>query len=408
MHRSTRRRLTAALGGAVVLVLATAGTALAEPDPDGKTLDAKPTGTAPSGTSAEGGPVPGGFTSWGELRAMQQKLNDAADRITAADDDGLAGVVAAPENRELRVYWAGKPSPAVADLLADVNRAVPVKVLPAAHSHRSLRAEAARLVRQPGVTSAAPKVDGSGLVLGVRDPARAQALSASVPVDQVASAPEPMASRGNDSPPYWGGARWNGCSTGFAVWHAGVTKMLSAGHCGANGQGAYDGGGDYMGPIEGDDNAYDRLLINTWSSGRTYDGGVGVNEFSKPTAGAARSYVGNWVCDSGAYSGALCGIQVKYTNVTINIGYLVYQTVWAEQVDHVAPVGNGDSGGPVFDLTSDHLRTIAKGTNTAIDLSTQAPCRGVPEGPSRRCAWRFFYVDVVNSLNAYGATIVTG
>jgi hypothetical protein len=399
--------MTAVLGGAVVLVMASAGTALADQDRT-TPKDTKPTTTAPAGTSAETGPVPGGFRSWGELRAMQQKLNAAADRVTAAGGDGLAGIVAAPENRELRVYWAGKTSPAVTDLLGDLNRTVPVKVLPAAHSHRSLQAEAARLVRQPGVTSAAPKVDGSGLVLGVRDSARTQALSTSVPVEQVASAPESMASRGNDSTPYWGGARWNGCSTGFAVWHGGVTKMLSAGHCGSHGQGAYDGGGDYMGLIEGDNDAYDRLLINTWSSGRTYDGGVGVNEFSKPTASAAHSYVGNWVCNSGAYSGAWCGIQVKYTNVTVNVGYLIYQTVWAEQVDRIAPVGNGDSGGPVFDLTPDHARTIAKGTNTAIDLSTQAPCRGVPEGASRKCAWRFFYVDVVNSLNAYGASIVTG
>jgi hypothetical protein len=46
---------------------------------------------------AESGVVPGGFKSWGELRATQQKLN-------------AAGVVAAPENRELGVYCAGDMS----------------------------------------------------------------------------------------------------------------------------------------------------------------------------------------------------------------------------------------------------------------------------------------------------------
>lgn len=301
------------------------------------------------------------------------------------------------------MYWAGQVPSTVTNLV----KGDPVKFFPAKYSQKTLRAEAGRLATQEGVTTVAPKSDGSGLIVAGTDSASSEALWSSVPVERTVMSPEPI-SRGNDSPPYWGGARWGGCSTGFAVWHAGVTKMLSAGHCGSNGQAAYDGGGDFMGYVEWDDDAHDRLLINTRSAGRIYDGGVGTGEFSKPVISAAHSYPGNWVCDSGAYSGALCGIQVQYTNVTVNIGYLVYETVWAEQVDHVAPVGNGDSGGPVFDLTPDYSQTIAKGTNTAIDLATAAPCRGVPAGGGRQCAWRFFYIDVVNSLNAYGAAIVTG
>jgi hypothetical protein len=334
---------------------------------------------------------------------MQQQLNAAADRVVAANGDGFAGIVAAPENRELRVYWAGQVPAAVTGLAKGVS----IKFLPARYSQKTLQGEASRLIQQAGVSAVAAKPDGSGLTVASRDVARRQALSSSVPLEQTSAEPAP-ATRGNDFAPYWGGARWGGCSTGFAVWQGGVTKMLSAGHCGSNGQAAYDGGGDFMGYVEGDDNSRDRLLVNARSAGRVYDGGVGVGEFSKPVIAAAHSYPGNWVCNSGAYSGALCGIQVKYTNATVNIGYLVYETVWAEQVDHIAPVGNGDSGGPVFDLTPDYSQTIAKGTNTAIDLATGAPCRGTPAGPGRSCAWRFFYVDVVNSLNAYGAAIVTG
>ena len=47
-------------------------------------------------------------------------------------------------------------------------------------------------------------------------------------------------------------------------------------------------------------------------------------------------------------------------------------------------------------------------TNTAIDLGTTVPCTGVPAGGGRNCAWRMYYVDIVNSLNAYGASIITG
>jgi hypothetical protein len=121
------------------------------------------------------------------------------------------------------------------------------------------------------------------------------------------------------------------------------------------------------------------------------------------------SYVGDWLCDSGAYSGATCGIQVKATNVTVNVGYLIYPLVMAEQVNHTNAIGNGDSGGPVFSTAPwDINKVFAKGTNTAIDLSTAVPCTGVPAGNGRSCAWRMWYVDVVNSLAEYGASIITG
>src|SRR5688572_31762446 len=79
--RSTLFPYTTLFRSAVVLVLATAGTALAEPDPDGKTLDAKPTGTAPSGTSAEGGPVPGGFTRSEEHTSELQSQSNLVCRL---------------------------------------------------------------------------------------------------------------------------------------------------------------------------------------------------------------------------------------------------------------------------------------------------------------------------------------
>ena len=198
------------------------------------------------------------------------------------------------------------------------------------------------------------------------------------------------------------------CSTGFAIAIGGVSKMLSAGHCGANGGSAYDGGGQYMGTISGDTNAYDTLYINTSSAGRIYDGGVGTGEFSKPVVGASHSYVGDWLCTSGAYSGARCNEQVIAVNVTIWVGYYIYGMVRAEQVNHTNAVGNGDSGGPVFSLSADPNKVIAKGTVSAIDTSTSVACTGIPTGNGRTCAWRFYYADVVNSLNRYGAAIVTG
>jgi hypothetical protein len=79
------------------------------------TLAASPASAAdkagPIGADPITEPVPGGFTDWGELLAMQDRLDAAADQITAArenrGDDGYAGLVADPERRGVELYWRG-------------------------------------------------------------------------------------------------------------------------------------------------------------------------------------------------------------------------------------------------------------------------------------------------------------
>jgi len=360
--------------------------------------------------------VPGGVSSWAELMSVQQRLDTAAQRIADIGDKDYTGIVVSAEKDTLTVYWkGGRPSGAAAAAVDAARDAGSVRVLPARYSEKEMLAAADRVVRVGGVAAVTPKVDGSGLTVSVGPGIRpAVPLTSEVPITRVDTAQQPqLASRGDDSPPYWGGARWysplGGCSSGFAISIAGASKMLSAGHCANNGDTAVDGGGQVMGTVSGVDKGHDRLFINTWSAGRIYDGGVGTGEFSKPVVGAAHSFVGDWLCTSGAYSGARCNEQVKAVNQTIYVGYYITQLVMAEQVDHTNAVGNGDSGGPVFSLYwADYNKVIAKGTNTAIDTSTQVPCTGVPTGGGRICAWRFYYVDVVNSLNAYGASIITG
>jgi hypothetical protein len=348
--------------------------------------------------------------------AVQQRLDDAAEKIVDARDGNYTGIVVSAENHQLTVYWkGGRPTDTAARAIAAAQQQDTVKVLPARYSEQELLARANRLVRAGGVASVTPKVDGSGLSVSVAPGRKRLSPNTSdVPLAQTEAPQQPqLASRGDDSPPYWGGARWStsagSCSTGFAISIGGNSKMLSAGHCASNGATASDGGGQVMGTVSGDDDLHDRLYINTWSAGRIYDGGVGTGEFSKPVVGASHSFVGDWLCTSGAYSGARCNEQVKAVNQTIWVGHSITQLVMAEQVDHTNAIGNGDSGGPVFSLSaSDFNKVIAKGTNTAIDTSTQVPCTGIPTGGGRICAWRFYYVDVVNSLNAYGASIITG
>ncbi len=398
----------------VVLGLAAVLTAQsgAYADP-GASSDPKDLPAAPAAPALPGaGDAPGGFASWADLMREQERLTAAADRIVGAGGTGFAGIEVSAEDRQLRLYWKGRPAAPVRELLDSLRGDVAVQLNEARYSQKQLLAEARRVARAAGVTAASPAVDGSGLSISVSAPSAVKAADAvtEVPITGHDIAKPSLSSRGNDYPPYWGGARWNGCSTGFAIWVGGYSKMLSAGHCAANGNYAYDGGGDYMGTVSGDTNAYDTLYINTRSAGRIYDGGVGTGEFSKPVAGASRSYVGHWLCTSGAYSGARCNIQVKATNQTIWVGsYYMYGLVRAEQVNYTNAAGNGDSGGPVFSLTSDYSRVIAKGTISAGDsYGAPATCTGVPASSTRKCSWRIWYADIANSLSRYGGSIVTG
>jgi hypothetical protein len=405
MRTSRLGTVFAAVAG---LVLAASSAAIA--DPEKQPLEPPPwTGSLPGA-----GDPPGPSKNWADLMKVQARLDAAADKIGAEKGEGFAGFVVSAETGKLKVFWKGQP-PAKVNKVIEAQRAanVGVDVMPARFSEKELIAAANRVVKKEGVTEVAPDPEGKGLIVGAKRGHKP--TDESVPVIKLeTSEPTPL-SRNDDWAPYWGGARWGpnasgqGCSTGFAISIGGASKMLSAGHCGANGQTARDGGGQVMGSIAGDNNGLDLLYINAWSAGRIYDGGVGVGEFSKPVAYASRSYVGDWLCTSGSYSGAVCGIRVTATGLTINIGYPVYGIVRAEQVWHTNAAGNGDSGGPVFSLSADPNRIIAKGTITAGDLgSAPAVCTGVPASASRGCTWRMYYADIATALNLYWASIVTG
>ncbi|MGV9771864.1 hypothetical protein [Streptosporangium sp. NPDC003464] len=417
IERASRftRRLAIALGATLVATAIGGAQAAVAQEP------AKDTRTQ---AIEQGGPVPGGFASWKELLATQERLVRAADRISAAarepGADGYAGIIAAPENHGLRLYWKGDIPEAVDALLGELRGDVAVSVLPARHSARELARETARITRKAGgvITSVAPRPDGSGLTvtgLSARS-ARSALTDVTVPVTVEVGVRPTLATRWDDSPPWWGGGAWRntsggGCSTGFAVSHGGVTKMLSAGHCGAVGNTATDPTGQVIGNISEDDNGRDVLLINAGSQGRVFNNVVGntASEFSNPVIGTFGSYVGLWVCTSGAYSGTNCSIQVQQTGVSINVGYWITGTVRAEQSAHTNAVGQGDSGGSVEVINSANTAQVyAAGVNTAIDGGTAVPCTGyVTSG--RTCAWRMYYTPWSNAVASFpGISIVLG
>jgi hypothetical protein len=187
--------------------------------------------------------VPAGFASWGEVYALQNRLNAAADRIESTDGAGNASIVANPLDRELRVYWKGEVPVALRTLAGGLG--VPVKFLAASFTHRELVEEAKRLAGVAGVAEAAPQTNGDGLAVTVVEAvgttARASLQSATrLPLTvTTGEMPRQLSSRQLDVPPFSGGSAYdaNNCSNGYAVQVAGSPNvhMLTAGHCAENG-----------------------------------------------------------------------------------------------------------------------------------------------------------------------------
>ncbi|MBB6476238.1 hypothetical protein BJ992_005669 [Sphaerisporangium rubeum] len=395
-----------------IMIAAGTGTAQAASAPD----PVKPPAT---GAVEHTGPVPGGYATWKDLLLDQQKMVKAADRITALSADGYAGVVLAPENRELRLYWKGDTPKRVGDLIGVLRRDVAISVLPARYSARELAREAARLIaaNRDLITSVEPNQDGSGLraTTAATGVARTAITGTSVPVTFEHGVRPKVASRWDDSPPWWGGSVWGvptaACTTGFAVTYQGASKIWTSAHCANVGQTAVDPTGQVIGPVTHDDATRDSLLIGASAAGRVFNNPVGsvATEFSNAVVGTQSSFVGMFVCTSGGFSGTNCNIKVTAINVTINPGWIITGTVRAEQQAFTNAAGGGDSGGPVEVTNPANTNQVfAAGIITATDFGTQVPCTGYrPTG--RVCTWRIYYSPWTNATTAYpGIAIVTG
>ncbi|MET7418232.1 hypothetical protein [Dactylosporangium sp. NPDC005555] len=370
-------------------------------------------GPAAASPSTEPSVVPGGFSDWYALADMQRKLNAAATVIQKAAADpgsGYSGVIAAPENRRLDVYWKGTVPSDIGRLIAVEGKVVPIRVLPAKFNAEELLAASRSAGADSAVAESAPLPDGSGVHVvwnqGAKAAGRTRAslTTSQVPIfdDTAESAGKVDFSREDDSPYYYGGARTSNCTAGFAVTVGGSPRMLYAGHCGSNGNSVYDGGGQLIGTITGDNDSRDTALINGPGMGRMWDGG-NLSNYSKAVQGATFSNVGNWVCTSGSRSGVICSIQVKANNVTWGDQYPM---VKAEQVNHTQSAGPGDSGGPVFELPSpDTGKVLAKGIIKGGDTTTTVPCN--IGAPNSGCTWRLYYADATQTISWYGAVIAT-
>ncbi|GAA3022221.1 hypothetical protein [Streptosporangium longisporum] len=394
METSTRLRM-AAIGAAALTLLTLSGTGTA----GARTADGPADKPPIVNQDAPREPVPAGFTGWDALFAEQDRLNGVADRITerAETAEGYAGIVVAPENHEVRLYWRGAVPTAVQTAVDQGRQVAPVRVLPAAHTHAQLLQEATRWVEAGQVTGAVPQPDGSGVQLSVAgadtSPDRLQRPSgATAPVAVEGSETFTTAyDRQNDVPSYYGGGRilnkqqGNGCTAGFPVVDRnGNAGYLTASHCGSLWNEFYDGGGvssqaNYMGTLNWYITNRDAAIVNADTTGRIFVGGK-TSSSSARVVGVVKTYPGNFVCNSGSTMGQICNIKVTHYgwSGTYSTGQHVKHMIRAKHTTASCAGAKGDSGGPVYSHANYYGDVNAHGIFSAFSKS--ANCGGATGG----------------------------
>jgi hypothetical protein len=372
---------------------------------------------------------------------MQGRLHAAINKILATDSSGYATVSAAPESRQVKMYWKGSVPAAVRAAAAATG--VPVKFLPARFTRREMVAEAKRLSYDSRVAMVSPKFDGSGLKVTVTTTEQAAGKdnilsSARLPLTMVKGArPKPLIAdresvtnrndvttlqsftRLNDILPFWGGARYltdvNVCTNGFAlnVPAANIWYMLSASHCGFSGGGVL---------IPGQLNPTGDVIINTpiretliirypynpfGVQGRIFTGPF-TSSTSVGVGGTIENVREDRVCTGGASSGEHCNIEVGDTDIFLQngIGPLDVAALPAGQCA-AAP---GDSGGPVYSYDRSDGRVNARGVISLGVQGSNAPCPGSAQTGSNVVVFTPLVAlpgETPGALQFYGVNILT-
>ncbi|MET7549700.1 S1 family peptidase [Streptomyces sp. NPDC005500] len=412
MHRSARVRT---LATALFLVTAVASSAFAAAVDNSVERPKEP-----ASSSGPQEPPPQGFASWQSLFSEQHRLNSAADRINAEGKAGFSGIVADPSNRELRLFWKGEVPAAVRSAISEATKIAPVKVISAPYANQQLLAEAKRWADSGLVTSAAPKPDGSGVVIGVSatehaDPVRLPGGSA-VPVTvEHNSSPAAVYSRQSDLSPFYGGGRYKnvrtgaGCTTGFAIKDVnGIPGFLTAGHCGDSVKKDLleTGGGLPLGVFESALPKRDLAVIHSSSTSRVFSG-LPSSDSSLPVVNTFSNYSGNYVCTSGAFSGEHCGVKLDLIDITVSLdnGQNVFPEIRGIATNGGCAVAPGDSGGPVYTYYyhgGSFSNVLAQGVISAGN-GILTPC-GL-EGAGAFGWPAVFFVDAQKALSFFKATL---
>jgi hypothetical protein len=381
-----------------------------------------------------------------ELTKKQEKLIAVAQKLAEKGKDkgsDFAGVSIDPETGTVDLFRKDKSK---GHGLDSVPAGVKVDVHAAKFTRNEMLDASAQITQAAqqlgeqqhvGIEAVGPTVDGSGVVVtvfstGAGDLDKAskalQGKFGAIVADVNGTTKKPSEKdlffagfRFNDYAPWYGGDRISSsslsCTTGFAATYNGLPAMLTAAHCGGVGTSFWNGptssnGWSFMGNVTYSNSGTDVASIQV-SSYSNY-----INVGSNPQAPTqlyisswASPVVGQYLCQSGSFTGEVCGLRVVDTGQYVcQSWFLWWCTSWqgpiADVINYLGPsyysAGHGDSGGPVYLRMGSY--GIAEGLVHAV-LSPNAaaayPAYGgdtmwcpSPEGWSQRCGAGFSFVHM--------------
>ena len=226
-----------------------------------------------------------------------------------------------------------------------------------------------------------------------------EALAARYGADRVAlylvpgmAEPVLKANRQDDSSPFYGGALFDTCTTGFGWVHEGKSYILSAGHCtslnttasnpnGTMGTVTADNWNNSTGSVKWNGQSYysgDVATIKMGSgrasSHRVYRGGTNSSSSRAVTdKWRGRSGNGDKYCVSGQRTGEMCGWKVTSTHVTVRYSGNRLLRNATEGRRNGACTRDGDSGAPIYTIRSDG-GVAAKGVLSGGSSNTSGNC----------------------------------
>lgn len=224
--------------------------------------------------------------------------------------------------------------------------------------------------------------------------------------------------RFNDYSPWYGGDRIaQGCTTGFPAVYNGAMEVMTATHCGGVGTAFSNGprsNGTYapLGTVSYANSGTDISVINVASSTNSINVGPAQNSSVRAVGGWQSPVVGSYICQSGSYTGEVCGLRVVDTNQSVCTSYILwwctaYMGPMADVVNYLGSsyyaAGHGDSGGPLYWYdASGYVRPVgqvhgqlfpnAKAAYPAY-FTDQMWCPA-PEGWQQRCSAGFSFAQM--------------
>jgi hypothetical protein len=174
--------------------------------------------------------------------------------------------------------------------------------------------------------------------------------------------------RFNDGQPHWGGSgirpgsySSNICTSAFTIVFSGSRGSVTAGHCFAadgaiNGRNVFSGSQDYGGQTAGASDYPNYDMVRIGNGGQSWDNKIHVDPCCptvRTVTSSGNPSVGDFICDSGMTTLAICGLEVHAIDQTLCLsdGCRLH-LIRADRNGDIVARG-GDSGGPQYNRIGD-------------------------------------------------------